>query len=325
MNIALTLADLQNFDPQAPQRAGERRFLCPLCGGDKPKDAAHRCFCLNSSNGLYHCKRCNSRGRLKDFWDDKSDVKNRDVGAQNLRRTFEIGPTSHEVRAEVGAEVGAEEQKSDRDKTDWRALWESAEILERVGRHQAALRYLSNRGINFDVARENRVRLVPNWYGRQALGFPFQNARGEIVALSGRALRDGGLDKPAGGPKKQGAFWASALGFGAVDAGLPALTLCEAPFDALSLAMAGYPSLALGGTNAPIWLHQKCAFRRVLLAFDADAAGDVAALKIGEVLTSFGANCQRLRPKGAKDWNELLQKEGATAIEAIIAPVMNEL
>ncbi len=309
MNSVLALTDLESFDPQAPQRAGERRFLCPLCGQDKPKDAGHRSFCLNSNNGLYHCKRCNSKGRLKDFWEEKSSVNRAQVAASQLRRAFEIEPT---------AQVGES-------KTDWRELWQTAEPLERGGRHDAALKYLKKRAISLECARENEVRFVPNWHGRPTLGFPFRAPDGEVVALAGRALRDGGIDKPASGPKKAGAFWVSALGFGALDAAVPAIILCEAPFDALSLAMAGYPALALGGTAAPTWLSQKCAFRRVLLAFDADIAGDDAASKIGAILASFGATCERLSPKEFKDWNEMLQFSGSRAIEEQVAPVVSEL
>ncbi len=309
MQPVLTLADLENFDAQSPPSAGERRFLCPLCGHDKPKNAAHRCLCLNSSNGLYHCKRCNSKGRLKEFWEEKSSVNRAQIAARQLRRAFEIAPVGENCEA----------------KTDWRALWETAEQLESGTRHQAATAYLQKRAIGIQNARENGVCFVPNWHGRLTLGFPFKAPDGEVVALAGRTLRDGGIDKPASGPKKAGAFWAGALGFGALDAAVPAIILCEAPFDALSLAQAGYPALALGGTSAPIWLHQKCAFRRVLLAFDADAAGDAAALKIGAILASFGATCERLRPQGAKDWNELLQKCGSEAVEEVVAPIFSQL
>lgn len=312
-NPVFTLADLEQFDPRSPQRTGERRFLCPLCGEDKPRDAAHRSLCLNSSNGLYHCKRCNSKGRLKDFWEDKSSANRAQVVARQLRRSFEISPVEKICQSQID------------DKNDWQALWETSEPLKLNERHQVAISYLKNRSISLDTARENEVCFVPDWHGRPMLGFPFKDTQGEVVALSGRALWNGKIDKPASGPKKSGAFWSGALGFGALDIKLPAIILCEAPFDALSLAVAGYPSLALGGTSAPTWLSQKCAFRRVLLAFDADVAGDAAALKIGTNLSSFGAVCERVRPRGAKDWNELLQISSSQAIEEILAPIISRL
>ena len=308
----LTLADLETFDPAAPQRAGERRFLCPSCGHDKPRDAAHRSLCLNSSSGLYQCKRCGCKGRLQEFWPEQTQANRAQIATQKLRQSFEITPVAHNA-------------STSSESTDWIELWEGSQPLGQGRSHGAALRYLLRRGISLECARENEVRLVANWYHRPTLGFPFKDERGAVVALSGRALRDGGLDKPASGPKKSGAFWAGALGFSPFAVALPAVVLCEAPFDALSLAMAGYPAIALGGTAAPIWLHQKCAFRRVLLAFDADDAGDNAALKIGAHLKSFGATCFRLRPANAKDWNELLQNGGTEAVEALVAPVVSQL
>ena len=309
MKSTLALTDLEAFDPRSPQRSGERRFLCPLCGEDKPKDSAHRSLCVNSSNGLYHCKRCNSKGRLKEFWEEKSSVNRSQIVARQLRRAFNV-----ESPVEINISKG-----------DWQSLWEIAQPLEKSDRHCAAVRYLKERGVTFEIAHDSDVCFVSDWHGRATLAFPFKSPDGEVVALAGRALSNGGVDKPASGPKKTGAFFAAALGFKALANALPAIILCEAPFDALSLAMAGYPSLALGGTAAPSWLYQQCAFRHILLAFDADVAGDTAAEKIGVTLASFGATCQRLRPQGAKDWNELLQNAGSEAIEEAVAPIYSKM
>ena len=308
MKFTLALTDLEAFDPHSPQRSGERRFLCPLCGENKPKDSAHRSLCINSSNGLYHCKRCNSKGRLKEYWEEKSSVNRSQITARQLRRAFDV---------ESSVEINTS-------KSDWQSLWKTAQPLERSDRHYAVVHYLKKRGITFEIACDSNVCFVSDWHGRATLAFPFKSPDGEVVALAGRTLSNGGVDKPASGPKKTGAFFAAALGFKALDKALPAITLCEAPFDALSLAMAGYPSLALGGTVAPSWLCQQCAFRHILLAFDADVAGDSAAEKIGATLASFGATCQRLRPQGAKDWNELLQNAGSEAIEEIVAPTYSQ-
>jgi DNA primase len=95
--------------------------------------------------------------------------------------------------------------------------------------------------------------------------------------------------------------------------------LVEAPIDALSLAMCGFPSLALCGTSGPSWLHLACGLRRVALAFDADEAGDAAAIAIGAQIAPFGARCQRLRPEGFKDWNEWLMERGTEELEIFLA------
>jgi DNA primase len=101
---------------------------------------------------------------------------------------------------------------------------------------------------------------------------------------------------------------------GPLDSNAPAIIITEAAIDALSLAMAGCPALAFIGTSGPRWLHIACGLRRVVLAFDADEAGDKAAAKIAALLQPYGATCERLRPDGAKDWNAMLQVLGSDGL-----------
>jgi DNA primase len=54
--------------------------------------------------------------------------------------------------------------------------------------------------------------------------------------------------------------------------------------------------------------------RRVLLAHDADAAGDQAAPALANALRWLGGHPERLRPASAKDWNELLLAHGGEAL-----------
>jgi hypothetical protein len=295
MSETLTLLELESFDPQSPRREGERRFLCPLCGGDKPRDSAHRSFCLNASSGLWNCKRCGAKGQLKEFWPEKERGR---AGQERLKRAFEVPLPPPEAE----------------EKTDWRAIWSTARDFEGT----PGQAYLERRGISLEIAALAAVHWVPSWHGRGALCFPFHDAAGQVVAIAGRTLQNGGLDKPAAGPKKRGAFWAPAQPSQLLIEGDSPVIICEAPFDALSLAQAGHAALALGGTSAPPWLDKKLAFRRVLLAFDADAAGDAAAEKVGHHLATFGAQCLRLRPQGAKDWNELLESLGTEGLREFL-------
>jgi len=62
-------------------------------------------------------------------------------------------------------------------------------------------------------------------------------------------------------------------------------------------------------------------WRRVLLAFDADEAGDKAAAEWTAALR-YGTRCERLQPEGAKDWNELLQTHGAAAMQARLGEIV---
>jgi hypothetical protein len=314
----LSLTELEAFDLHSPVRDGERRFLCPLCGTDKPRDATHRSFSLNSSNGLYHCKRCNTKGRLREFWAAKDTVASSEQakGAARLRaqrqlkRAFEVQQPVLQNKSEAVSDVIVPSNH-----TDWRLIWSRAGELEAT----AGASYLRSRGLSLEVANASGVRFVSHWGGAPALVFPFRDTGGEIVALGGRCIRECRISKPASGPKSLGAFWAYAPDacspsgcFGPLDENMPSVLVCEAPLDALSLAQAGYPSLALGGTHTPDWLVQRLAFRRVALAFDADEPGDKAAATLTTRLLSFGAHPFRLYPDGAKDWNAVLQANGAS-------------
>ena len=93
---------------------------------------------------------------------------------------------------------------------------------------------------------------------------------------------------------------------------LDALLLTESALDTLAALLLLAPSLppdtllastAGVATTLPRWLQ---AFRapRILCAYDADQAGDQAA----DALRRNVPNCSRLRPAGAKDWNDLLRR-----------------
>ncbi|HEX8833772.1 MAG TPA: toprim domain-containing protein [Abditibacteriaceae bacterium] len=287
----LSLGDLEEFDPHSPSGSRERRFLCPLCGENKPKDASHRSLAVNVSNGAWHCFRCDARGKLKDNWtlSEEKLPRQRSRARLRLQQKFALPP---------------EPERSER--SQWRDQLRS--LLPFLGSPGEA--YLARRGIPADVADATRLRYSPNWFGRPAVIFPIYDADGKLVAAQGRYI-DGRTDPKArtAGARKEGVFATAAL-WDAVSKGAPVI-VTEAPLDALSLAACGYPALALCGKDGwPRWLPIRCAFRRVAIAFDADEAGDVGAEKITEALASLGAKPFRLRPEGGKDWNELLIGQG---------------
>jgi DNA primase len=128
-----------------------------------------------------------------------------------------------------------------------------------------------------------------------AVLFPIRGRNGRLVACQGRYV-DGDQEPRmrTGGPKSLGVFATP----GARQA--TELAIVEAPLDALSLAACGVPALALAGTTWPDWLTQACDFRRVLLATDADAAGEAVVAKLAGALRACGARVLRLRPQGRK-------------------------
>lgn len=286
----LTLQHLAAFDPRASgvtvgQDGGEHRFLCPLCGGEKPRDSVHRSLSLNVGTGIWHCHRCAQGGKLREAWDERPLPARRDRARAALAQTFAVAPSP-----------APELPKSD----EWRKSLHNLEPPEGT----RGMFYLRARGLSVEVAHQAGARFSRDFMGRPAVVFPLRDRDGVLRGAHARYVD--GRDKPKArtlGDKRLALF----ATHNALNPELPALIVTEAPLDALSLAEAGYPAVALCGTDEPAWLHRICAFRRVLLAFDADEAGDRAGEKLAPMLGSFGAKCERLRPEGGKDWNEVLQ------------------
>jgi DNA primase len=191
-------------------------------------------------------------------------------------------------------------------------VWESGVLLDKP-EAKPGVEYLKRRGITPEIAALAEVHFCKRWNGGASVVFPIYDQSGELVAAQGRHIAGSG--KRTAGVLRRGVFSAPAQinerVFAPFDEAAPAIIICEAPIDALSIACAGFPAIALCGVARPEWLHRVCAFRRILLAFDADATGDGAAQKLMTELSSYGAQCERLRPEGAKDWNEFLCAAGA--------------
>jgi DNA primase len=121
-----------------------------------------------------------------------------------------------------------------------------------------------------------------------------------VLAVHGRYIDSEEPRMRTAGPKSDAVF--------ATDGALSAtkLGITEAPIDALSLASRGLPSLGLCGTSWPDWLPNALLGKQVLLAFDADEAGDDAAGRLGGELESLRVTHSRLRPPQGKDWNDAL-------------------
>ena len=300
----LALSDLEAYDPRAPVRSPERRFCCPLCGDGKPKDSAHRCFAVNINDGVFKCHRCQARGKLSDFWQkpNSSATQNQGLAQRNFkRRAAQIAfalPTVTPVVADVPLD------------------YDRAIPLDGT----PGANYLSGRGIPLDVAVAAGVRFAINWKGGAAVVFPLCDRAGNPIAAQGRYINKGssGPNALTQGPKSL-AIFSTAGAFDEIKRGAP-LIVTEAPIDALSIAAAGFPAFAFCGCDAPSWLHFIGGLRRVLIATDADEAGDRAAAKIAANLRTFGSTVARLRPEGAKDWNEFLTVYGADALSDYLAP-----
>ncbi len=309
----LSLSELESFDAKSPSRGKERRFACPLCGQNKPIDAPHRSLAVNTENGSFFCHRCQSKGRLREFWESRPIIPKKQKTRLKLMSHFSINETT--VKKE---EAGKSEN-----------LWERMEKYQAEFLHSPAEIYLLYRGISTDVAMQANCGYAENWEHWEKQGekwilqgsdrrvvFPIFDREGNLVALHGRAV-DGNhfaSSKITRGDKSQGLFLSDADVLNK-----QVIAICEGAIDAMALSSCGISAVAMTGTTPPDWFYRKMPFRNVLLATDADDAGDKSAYKLRIELQSRGAKTLRLRPKNAKDWGEVLEKIGIEEMQRFMS------
>ncbi len=309
----LSLAELEIFDSRSPNRGKERRFACPLCGQNKPIDAPHRSLAVNTEIGSFFCHRCQSKGLLQEFKTSRLIMPKKQKTRLKLITLFSLVE-----KPAIQKEVEKNEN-----------LQEKMQKYQTEFLHSPAEMYLLNRGISTDVAMKGGCGYAENWEhwekqnekwvlkgtDRRVI-FPIFDREGKLVAFHGRAIEIGhqGSSKLTRGDKSQGLFLS--------DAGClkqRVVAICEGAIDAMALNMCGISAVAMTGTTPPDWFYRKMAFQNVLIATDADEAGDKSAYKLRLELQLRGAKTLRLRPKNTKDWGEALEKIGLSEMQRFMS------
>ncbi len=292
-----SLAELEAFDPNAGGRnKRERRFCCPICNDGKRKNPSHRSVSVNTQTGAYNCHRCGTFGKIREMCDGLGDAP---------ARKF---PSVESVK----------EEKNER----WRKWLASARPISGT----RGAEYLTSRAVPVEQAERAGAKFGTWWRWNEDTGkaepfdaviFPMRNIAGEIVAATARAIK--GSTKNTRGSKSEAVFPAP---LSALDAGQVAIV--EGPADALVLAACGLDALAIMGTSWPDCLVEHLTGRDVLLATDADVAGDRCADELHRELEGR-AVVIRLRPDGAKDWADLADLEGLDGVRAQMGEILNRL
>jgi DNA primase len=278
-------------------------------------------FSVNAADKLYYCFGCNRGGDVVRF---VRDTENLDfVGAiEWLADRFRVQVEYEE------ASPGAERARQRRDRLLQvleqatvffeRMLWDSA-----AG--EPVREYLAGRGLGDEIAREFRLGLSPgrglaakarekgfstdelraaglvnargNDYFPFRLMFPLADARGRVIGFQARKLRE---DDPLRGKyvnspegelfKKSNILYGLHLARGAI-AKQDRAVVVEGNTDVIALRQAGFePVVAAMGTALTDGHLRELdrLSRRVFLCFDADAAGQDAALRGMELAVRHG-------------------------------------
>lgn len=159
---------------------------------------------------------------------------------------------------------------------------------------------------------------------RNRLMFPVNDSRGRVIAFSGRALDNSEpkyLNSPDTPIYRKGD---SIFGLSTTKDEIKKekfAVLVEGNIDLLSAYQAGVKNVT-APLGTALTLNQCKLLARatdtVVVAFDADLAGDVATEKAAEVLRGQNFRIKVAELAGAKDPDELIQKEGANAFQKAV-------
>ncbi len=323
---ALSLADLESYDPHARRHGDEWRFLCPRCGDGKPRDKEHRSFALNKQTGAYFCHRCKEKGLLKDNWTKQVFTPRKARTARAIARVFSVEALPSPASKNKNVSESSDQAK---------ALSKLEKMRARMKNWQAAFAdspaqdYLQSRGIDpatakafgcgYAAAWEHWEKdTAGNWQLRgndRRVVFPVTDREGSVIAFHGRAIDKDFIDSPkiSKGDKSLGLFQMPNTLESEV------IAICEGPIDAMALYQSGLDAAALIGTSAGAWVPSALAFRKVFIASDNDSSGEDCAETLAASFQAFGARAVRLRTEDCNDWGEYLEKHGGDALRAFIA------
>jgi hypothetical protein len=303
----LSLAEIEALPGNNRVRAtnGWRSYRCPLPACRGHEKVALR---INMATGGYVCHRCNAKGLLAEWRDDRSnDARAR--GHRALARATRARPA-------VTATAPAPET------WPWRDQWDAAIPIADDGA-VAGMAYVWGRAIVPVTAIMAGVRYSARYGTAEhrraddgvshrcdpgpAVLVPLWSPQGPSRTLAITGVQGRYIDgrEAYGWRKVQTGGTGAFLTAGADEA--DPVAIVEGPFDALAMAdggpaWLGTPAIACTRASLPPWLLACVLDRTVIVAFDADDAGDRGADVAIAALHGAGAIVARVRPRGHKDW-----------------------
>lgn len=165
---------------------------------------------------------------------------------------------------------------------------------------------------------------------RDRLMFPIFDPGGQVIAFSGRALKDGAPAKYKNS-RETGVYNKSRTLYGlhrAKNSERPYFILVEGNVDVPMLHQHGFDS-ALASCGTALTDAQAILMARykheVVLAYDSDQAGQEAVRKAIPRLEASGLKTRVLALSGAKDPDEYLKRYGPGAMEALLSGAKNQM
>ena len=159
--------------------------------------------------------------------------------------------------------------------------------------------------------------------------FPIIDVKGNVIAFGGRVMDD---SKPKYLNTSDTLVYKKSMGVFALNlakkSGNDSLILCEGYMDVIALHQAGFTN-AVAGLGTALTQEQAQLLSRyaseILIAYDADEAGQKAATRALSIFKKTTAKIKVLRLSGGKDPDEILKKYGVEKMKSIITGAANEI
>ena len=307
-------------------------------------------FSVNEDKGFYHCFGCGEHGDIISFVMKSENV---DFKTAITELASQAGLKMPDYKPKPAAQIAREESY-------YQIMSDAANIYQKLlfdtsGAH--ALEYVYRRGFTDDMIKKYRIGYAPKNniiankfinvkqdnllatgmcrrgdYGmydffRDKLMFPIFNARGQIVAFSGRSL-DGSEPKYINTTDtelfhKRRTIFGFNFARDAIHRANRSIVV-EGQIDAIQMQCNGFPETVapLGTALTDDHIAMLCkANRNIVFCFDGDAAGQKAAARACDIVMPFIRDASDIRfafVTGGKDPDEVLKTSGVDAMRKII-------
>ena len=330
------------------KRSGANQFgLCPFHGEKTPS------FSVNAEKQIYHCFGCGKGGGVINFIMEIENLSFPDAVRFLARRAgMAVPEDDHDpdrgkrarmlelnreaaryFHAQLMAPTGVPAQEYVRRRgivsmVKPFGLGYAPEGWQNLTDAMTAKGYTRQELIDAGLARVGRNGGLYDYF-RGRLMFPVIDVRGSVIGFSGRILSDG-EPKYLNSPdtlvySKSRSLFALNL---AKKSKSGYILLAEGNIDVVSLHQAGFDSaVASLGTSLTSDQARLLAnyTTQVVIAYDADAAGQKAAQRAIGILQPLDMKIKVLKIPGAKDPDEFIQQNGPTAFRELIERSGNQI
>lgn len=307
-------------------------------------------FSVNEAKGFYHCFGCGEHGDIISFVMKSENV---DFKTAITELAAQAGLKMPDYKPKPAAQIAREESY-------FQIMSNACDVYQKLlfdESGKVALEYVRKRGFTDDMIKKYRIGYAPKNnviankfvnvkqdsllatgmcrrgdYGlydffRDKLMFPIFNARGQIVAFSGRSL-DGSEPKYINTTDtelfhKRRTIFGFNFARDAIHRANRSIVV-EGQIDAIQMQCNGFPETVapLGTALTEDHISMLCkANRNIVFCFDGDGAGQKAAARACDIVMPFLRDTSDVRfafVTGGKDPDEVLKTSGAAAMNKII-------